>query len=166
MKNYLIILFCSFISFLNAQKKFNKEGVSFNIPKDWSITEEEDWDGEGYYLSVEKDGLDSSGMVTMTWINGEIDLDEWLEETKTDFKTNLGKNSKLKFDKEVSTTYNNIESKSVSYTFSLIGFKHRGNIILFYKNGKSFLMIKQEANEDIKKNKKGFVIIEESFLLE
>lgn len=51
------------------RENFFKDGVSFTCPSNWSVTEQEDLDGVGYYLSVEKTGLNASGLLTITWIN-------------------------------------------------------------------------------------------------
>ncbi|WP_282113833.1 hypothetical protein [Maribacter stanieri] len=46
---------------------FERDGISLTTPKEWEITEQENKDDQGY-LSIEKDGFDSSGFITMTWL--------------------------------------------------------------------------------------------------
>ena len=58
----------------SVAQTFNKQAVSFTIPEGWTLTEEEDFDGKGYYLSIEKDGELSSGLVTISWLNDSADL--------------------------------------------------------------------------------------------
>ena len=45
----------------SEEKKFKKQGVSFTIPAGWKSVDEEDF-GDGYSLSIEKEGFESSGM--------------------------------------------------------------------------------------------------------
>jgi len=81
MKKPLILIASIFLFITSCSEskpaKFERDGVLITSPTGWEITDQESIDDQGYYLSIEKDGFDSSGIVTMTWINGEIDLGEW-----------------------------------------------------------------------------------------
>lgn len=170
MKNFLILL--SILITCNAcqetpEAKFERDGVTLTSPKGWEITDEENLDGEGYYLSIEKDGLNSSGFISVSWINGELDMEQWISIYRDELQNNIiYKNSNFVFGTRSESTYNGINTTSLNYTVSVIGVDHRGVMHFFYEKEKTFALLTQEAIEDIAKNKKGFQLIEESFSIE
>jgi hypothetical protein len=170
MKNFLILILILF-SFNSCQEtpqtKFEMDGVSLISPKGWKITDEENLDDQGYYLSIEKDGLNSSGLVTLSWINTKLDLNEWINGHRDEMKNNvIYKNSNLIFGDEVNNTFNNINTTSLDFTMSVFGVKHQGIIHFFYEKEKTFSLLMQEAIEDKVKNKSGFELIEKSLKIE
>lgn len=170
MKNYFIpilILFSYNSCQETPQAEFEKDGISLTSPKGWKITDEENLDDQGYYLSIEKDGPNSSGLITLSWVNGEIDLDKWKSIYKNELKSNIiYRNSNLRFAKENQDKFNDINTTSVVFTVSIFGLKHEGIIHFFYESDKTFALLKQEAFEDKIKNKNGFEFIEHSFKIE
>jgi hypothetical protein len=144
---------------------FLRDGVSFTYPSGWSITEQEDLDGAGYYLSVEKSGFDASGLVTLTWINGTIDSWDYLEIIQEEFKNQKLLNG-LEFQSVRDDSFNGIQSISCDFKFNGFGLKHSGVIYVFVKGENTYSIIKQEAIEDISKNKNGFELIESTFKVE
>ena len=100
---YLLISFLTITILTGCQEspetKFEKNGISFTCPTGWKITEEENLDNQGYYLSIEKDGFNSSGLLTVSWVNDSLDLNEWLEALMDGLKNDIiYKNSNLKFE--------------------------------------------------------------------
>lgn len=100
---YLLISFLTITILTGCQEspetKFEKNGISFTCPTGWKITEEENLDNQGYYLSIEKDGFNSSGLLTVSWVNDILDLNEWLEALMDGLKNDIiYKNSNLKFE--------------------------------------------------------------------
>ncbi|MBC7773921.1 MAG: hypothetical protein H7246_00675 [Phycisphaerae bacterium] len=151
----------------SPETKFEKNGISFTSPTGWKITDDENLDNQGYYLSIEKDGLNSSGLLIITWINDSLDLNEWLEKFIDKLENNIiYKNSNLTFETPASSEFNTIRSLSVSFDFNISGVKHEGIIHVFYGKDKTIAILKQEAIEDKKKNISGFDTIEQSFMNE
>ena len=75
---------------------FEKEGMTFIVPEDWKITDEEKFDDGSYYLSIDKNGFDSSGVLIITSYNNSIDLDELIYFQKEEIQNNvIFKNSVL-----------------------------------------------------------------------
>jgi len=144
---------------------FLKEGVSFTYPPGWSITEQDDFDGTGYYLAVEKAGFDASGLLTLTWIKGNLDSHEYLKIIQDEYK-----NQPFLNDFEFQTTregiFNGIQSISCDFKFKTLGLEHSGVIYVFVNGEKTFSIIKQAASDDIANNKKGFDIMESTFKVE
>jgi hypothetical protein len=148
----------------SPESKFEKFGVSFTCPEGWKITDQENLNNKGYYLSIEKDGFGSSGLMTISWANDSIDLNQDLEIYQNSLKNNIiYKNSVLDFDQPFDTVFNADSSIASKFKVTLLSVKHEGIMYCFYKNGKTITIIKQEAVEDKKENKNGFDIIEKSF---
>ena len=147
------------------RENFFKDGVSFTCPSDWSVTKQEDLDGTGYYLSVEKRGLNASGLLTITWINVVTDSHDYLETIQEEFKNQKLLND-LEFQSARDNSFNGIQSISSDFKFSTLGLKFRGVIHIFIKGENTYSIVKQEAIEDISKNKKGFKLIETTFKVE
>jgi hypothetical protein len=149
-----------------VKSKFQKNGVSLTCPHGWKITDEENFDDEGYYLSIEKNGFNSSGLITISWYYEILELENVmnvaLEELRNSF---IHKNSNLKLGDLHENKYNCIDTAAVKFNMSIIGLKHQGTIHVFHKEGKTFCINKQEAIEDKEKNKEGFKIIEQSFVV-
>ncbi|MBL4746842.1 MAG: hypothetical protein JKY08_10795 [Flavobacteriaceae bacterium] len=170
MKNLLILLLIIFAcnSCQETQEdKFEKDGVSLTSPNGWKITDKENLSNQGYYLCIEKDGLNSSGLITLIWVNGEFELNEWINIHKEEMKNNIiYKNSNLVFGDIHENKFNNLNTSSLKFTFSLFGVKHQGVIHAFYKKEKTFYLLIQEAIEDQYKNRRGLELIEQSFKIE
>ncbi|QWX85408.1 hypothetical protein H0I23_07135 [Cellulophaga sp. HaHaR_3_176] len=170
MKNALILLLVLF-AFSSCQntpeEKFENEGVSFISPEGWEIADEENLDDIGYYLSIEKDGMNSSGLIAITWLNKEIEVIDWMNIHKDEMNNNiLYKNSDLIFEKELEGNFNDFNTTYLKYTLKLLGVKHEGAIHFFKAKGKTFSILIQEAIEDKASNKSGFELVEKSFKIE
>lgn len=167
MKNLIIIL-CFFITLSSCQEtpatKFEYDGVSLISPKGWAITDQENLDDEGYYLSIEKDGMDASGLLSISWINYEFDLNEWMSIYKDELTNNIiYEYADLTFGEQKEDVFNDINTISISFTANILGLKHDGVIHFFYEKDKTFAILRQEAHEDKTSNKDGFELIEQSF---
>ena len=164
MKKYFLIL-CTICFSCAEQKSTFVEiyGISFTCPQGWKITETEDY-GTGKYVSIEKRGLSSSGLVTMSFTEENFELLEYLQIFQESFKkrkifTNLV------FHPAMETFYGKYKGIASSYTVSVLSVKHTGKIYVFRENGITMAIIHQEAMEDHKKNLRGFEIIKESLIL-
>lgn len=144
---------------------FSKDGVSFSYLSSWSITEQEELDDSGYYLSVEKNGIDESGLITITWFQGYIDSKDYIEILQNEYENQILLND-LEFDSSVLSTFNGIESISCDFHFSVLGINHKGKVYVFSRGNRTFSIVRQEAIEDISKNKEGFELIESSLKIQ
>lgn len=168
MKAYLLIVFISFSIFSCKEKQpqaFNKDGVSFICPEDWKITDEENFDDLGYYVSIEKNGVDASGLAIFVWIKDSLDLDEHIIENQIALNEDeVYKNTNLTFEPLKHNTYNGRPSRSSHYTFNTMGIKHQGTMQAFYGANRTYYVLQQGAFEDLKENNTGFVTLETSFV--
>lgn len=148
----------------SPERKFEKDGITFVCPKGWKITEEQYIETGGYYLVVEKDGFNASGIVSISWINTEFDFNEWITIYKDELQDNIiYKNSDLTFGKTYPAEFNGVPATAIDFTANIVGLKHQGTILIFYESGKTFAVLKQQAVEDTINNEKGFETIENSF---
>jgi hypothetical protein len=136
--------------------RFDKGGVSFTIPDGWKITEEENIEGKGYYLSCEKEGENSSGLVTVTWVNDSMDLESTAESYGEEIKKNyILKQADPSFKPLLLTSFNGMAATKIDYAVTLMNVPHEGHIYSFYGNGKTITVLIQEAVEDKAVNKAG-----------
>ncbi len=168
MKLYKIILavvslFITTMSYggENTDKHFELQGVSFNYPDDWRITEQEKLEDNGYYLAVEKKGWNTSGIVALTWID-EADEEACLQVFQESLKRQLFF-KKVEFSPARKTTFNKKSAIVSDFTASVLGMKHRGSVFILTSGEKTYALMKQEMLEDIEKNKAGFKLIETTF---
>lgn len=167
MKNLIyLILFTSFLSSCESPEvDFKMKDVSFTCPKGWRITETEDYvEEDGYYVSIEKDGLNSSGIVTIEWVADSFDLELWIETFKVELQNNIiFKTADLSFGDLYDSEFSGYETVSVDFYMNLFGLKHEGKYSVFHHENKTISVLKQGANEDVNANEPGFSIIENSF---
>ncbi len=160
------ILFLLLISCKPPSKEFTyeKEGVSFNCPAGWYISEEEPVEEGGYYLICEKKGWDQSGIITICWFTDSIDQLAWIEAYEGEMKKNIVfKNIGINFTQPYESSYRGSPTLCEDYTCSLLGVEMEGDIHVFYGCNKTFLVSSQQAIEDSLKNKNGFETIEKTF---
>ena len=61
-------------------------GISFICPSGWKVTETEDYEN-AWYISIEKNGVSSSGLVAISFTEEDYELDEYLQLFKNHFLT-------------------------------------------------------------------------------
>lgn len=163
---FVLFLFLCSCSNPSPETKFDKGGVSFTCPQGWKIVDETNLDGAGYYMSIEKDGLNSSGLLSVSWVNDSIDLVYYMDIFKDELRNNfIYKNGNLKIQDLFETKFNGIDAIATNFTSTVLGLEHEGVIYCMYGSGKTIGLIKQQALEDSNVNKKGFGILEGSFLV-
>ena len=160
----VVLLFCVACSSkaVSPTSNFNKRGVSFSVPAGWRVTDE-DLEGGGNYISIKKDGFDSTGLITMMWIPGELDLKEGVEIHKAELRASpLLKNSEPKFSPIQSCDFRGNDAMTSTYTMSILGVAHAGQVWGFNKDDHYYLFVKKEADKDHAENKAGFKVVIDS----
>lgn len=168
MKNLIPLFLLPFFIACGAppspESKFEEQNVAFTCPTGWKITEQDSMDAEGYYLSCELDGLTSSGLLSMSWVNDSVDLDAMLELYQEELKNNeIFKKTNVDFEAITDGSFAGHAARISTYQLTLLGDKTEGTIYCFYGPMKTFALVKQQSIEDDKMNKKGFEAIEGSF---
>jgi len=139
--------------------QFTIEDVSFSYPEDWKITDNSELEnGLGRNISLEKIGVNSSGVVTITWLVQEMELENGLEIMKNTIIENI-LFKKAIFTENQSTIINNKPALKTTYRVSILNVDHTGELITFILNGKTIFVLIQGADEDLNQNKNGFDLI-------
>lgn len=169
MKNILFLIFtCVILSCSESpETKFDKNGVSLICPQGWTCDFEKISEDVSY-LEIEKEGWDSSGLFIISWYNNNnLSHKELLNSYKESFlEQSILEFSGISFSNYYENTFNKISTISTNYTMNLLGIDHKGIIHVFRIRDKDFVIISQEAIEDVSKNKKGFEMITNSIKME
>ena len=137
--------------------------ASFTCPAGWTVSEQEDY-GDSKYLSIEKSGLNSSGLIMVTYSDEHIELTDYLDIYRESF-SNQTLLSNIQFEKEKEATYGQHKGLVCEYTFSIMSVEHEGRLYVFHSNGKSVCVTEQEAIEDKAENKAGFEKVKETLTI-
>lgn len=147
-----------------ADTLYKKNGISFNVPHDWKISEESK-DDKKISINVEKKGTLSSGLLGISCILDNVSTEQMLDIYRSLLKENptyrngtVAEPQQGKFSK--------YEATVLPFDFSVSDIKHKGKFYFFHHNKKSFTILVQEAVEDSKNNAPGFATIEKTFVLE
>lgn len=144
------------------EKRFETNVYGFNIPLDWNITDKEEIDQGIYYVSVEKNGLDSSGLATIVSFEFLVNLDELIKANFEELKSNQILNN-LSFGTIEDSKFNGITARHSRFSFRIMGMNHQGSVYAFNNKNNTVVTLFQEALEDKAENNNGFKTIESSF---
>lgn len=146
---------------------FRGHGVSFAYPADWTCGEAEKLPGNAFSLNCEKNGFDSSGLVTMSWFADSLELPELQEIFRAQLKENpIYRAADLSLGPVAEGRFGRYATLTTPYAFKLIGIAHTGHIHAFHGPNKSVVVMMQQATEDSTKNRAGLAAIEQSFRTE
>ena len=138
-------------------------GISLICPSGWKVVETEDYES-AWYISIEKKGFSSSGMVLIFFTEEDYDLDEYLQLFQESFiDQKVLKN--LVFQKANEACYGQYKGIVSAYTFVTLSVKHEGKMYVFHENGITMCIVHQGAVEDRGENLRGFETIRESLSL-
>jgi len=158
----LTVFLCS-LQMYGQEHNFSKDGVSLSWDLDWELTEQDSLDGDGFYLALEKWGLNESGLFTVTWLYSNVPEEIFLDIFQEQLRKSYEGISGVSFSEMYDSNFAGIISKAVDFEFTELDVKHTGTFFSFRTHGKSFTVLKQEAVEDSDKNAPGFSMIESSF---
>lgn len=148
-------IFCSCSEYVKQENYISKD-IEIDFPVGWNMTDNEDF-GAGKYFAIEKSGLSSSGLVTISFLEKDYDLQEWINLNIKEIQSNLIlQKADVKFEKIEKSKFQNTDALSANYKMKLLGLAHSGKIYAFAKNGKVFAFIQQGADEDSSGNIEGF----------
>lgn len=72
----ILIIFCACSQEVKEQNYKSKE-LEIDFPMGWKMTDKEDF-GAAKYFAIEQDGLDASGVVTISFVQSDYDLEDWI----------------------------------------------------------------------------------------
>lgn len=156
----------------NIQGSFNKnvnkisfsyQGISFDYPDNWKVAKEELQQDLAYQINCEKKGINSAEIISITWLNMEMEPREMIQNAIEGMKEEpTHKNSNVK--PILTTVYKDFDAVKSDYDLILFGEKFYGRIISFNTNGKTILILKQ--TDSINKLDSEFMVVENSLRIE
>lgn len=124
-------------------------GVTYTCPEGWSITDELDYGGIGYYSACEKDGENSSGVFVLSWFGIEKELNESLGDMRDTLEEGYGEEGMgIELSEPEEAVFRGYDALVSDYSLSLEGIDFQGKIIAFNCGGKSVVILSQEAVKD------------------
>ena len=152
MKIYapLLLIAILFIGCMGEEPQVgSSSGVTYTCPEGWSIMDEVDYGGVGYYSACEKDGENSTGVFILSWLGIEQEPNKSVD----DMKDNLGKGYAeegidIEFSETEEAVFKGYDALVSGYALSAEGIRHQGRIIAFNCNEKSVVILSQEAAKD------------------
>jgi hypothetical protein len=164
------LLACEKNAEISTPKKYNKEGISFNYPSNWEITEDAFSDGV-YQISVETPGNAIFLMMIYKETNAVVPLDKFSKLFSEAFAEVLflGKSSTSSFTPvtRVKKQWNSAgirEKFDISILKLVIPYEREFHSIK--KSGKVGYLISQAEVEEMPHVEPGFNLIRETFLIE
>ena len=98
---------------------FSYNGVSFSYLDNWEITDNSDIEGGlGHNINIEKKGINSSGLITITWLNQELDDSEMMELMRDEISSDIIYKNVI-FTENQMTTFKGEEGVKTNYKFSI-----------------------------------------------
>ncbi len=138
---------------------FSYQGISFEYPDDWKVEKEELQQDLAYQINCEKKGSNSSEIISITWLNMEMEPREMIQNTIEGMKeVPTHKNSNIK--PIFTTVFKGYDAVKADFDLVLFGEKYYGRVISFNSNDKTILILKQTDNLD--KLDSEFKIVENS----
>jgi hypothetical protein len=149
-------------SSVQSQKTFENTVYTIDIPEGWRLADRERLEEGVDFISIEKRGFDSSGMLTLLSSDFELDLDYGIgmniEEIKDQILFQNVRSYGIQND-----SFGSYAARSARYTLSVLGLQHAGMVYGIQENGHSVFILKQEATEDFQVNESGFEELIKSF---
>ena len=157
----LFLLVASFLLAAKSDRLFRAHGISFIIPKEWKMKKVKDLETH-HSIDVRKRGFNSSGLVLITVFHQELDPEETLYHMLVAFG-DVALYRNFAYTETAAVQYGKHEAVAAKFSMTILTIPHSCIIYSFQKNGKTFCILHQEADEDSQKNAPGFKSIEESF---
>ena len=169
MKTSLTVLLAICLALLISCKPtpavpYEHSGIAFTCPEGWEITSDKHEDNM-HFVYMEKKGFNASGLITVSWIDGELEWEEYMDNTIESFEEQP-MFKELEFCEPSDTVFNGYVALTINYTFNITTMPHTGKILILGDEEKTISIVMQEADEDTRKNKDGFAAFMESFSFE
>lgn len=160
---YLLVFF-SGCNGATTVDTFENSKLLISYPTGWDIIKEDDLRDKGYYLELEK--LSVPGTKLIVGFIEDVELDALLSSVQVGLESKMSyANSNLTF--KLATDWNISEEENIlqAFYFDQLGESFHGLIYCYKNNGKSIVIIKQEAFEDRNINAPDFDLMEKSLII-
>ncbi|MCH8557710.1 MAG: hypothetical protein LAT84_07810 [Balneolia bacterium] len=166
-KTTLILVFVTVLMLVGCRKKpmenIERDYVSFTKPQGWLLQDITDKNDNFDTVLLRKQGMFSSGFVTITSINEELEPESWLR-SHSDMMA--GQEVFTFTDETFSFTgaseYAGFPAESAEFTQIYFGAEYEGVMFAFTHSGYSVLVLEAGTIADREINKAGFSVVSES----
>ena len=165
---FLLILFLSFSNLVgksnNKEINILRDGLSFSIPEHWQIIANDSLGHGAYYFSAEKTGKNSTGLISIAWINRIESVQKTIEtHQKNMAEANVYRNSGIEFSILTATRISGYKVEKCLFTSIVNGQKINGEIYCFNTGEKTITVFFQSGILDQKLNDKAFELFKLTF---
>jgi hypothetical protein len=146
--------------------KFEREGLSFDLPNYWKIGEIDSTDANFFFLAIEKEGYGASADAFIEWNRGKIPLDTVMNITKQGYyNQKVFLDGGIKFTEPVLEKYGKYNALTSNFEVKLLDVNTIGKIHCFYLEecDRTVMIAYQQVTADSAKQRVDFEIIENSF---
>ncbi|MFN3528628.1 MAG: RDD family protein [Bacteroidia bacterium] len=127
--------------------KIAYKGITFDISDNWDVSYEEIEEDLSYQISCVHKGMHSNKAFVVIFVDGEIDAEDWIEESKQILlQQDVFRNAR--FDDLYETEFQDKAALKYNFNGSLLGNRYAGSITVFYLGGKTIMIIKTAGNQE------------------
>jgi uncharacterized RDD family membrane protein YckC len=142
---------------------YSFDGISFEYPSNYKVEKEELQKDLAYQINIEKKAMNSSEIISITWLNMKLDNREMIQNTIAGIKDQpTHKNANV--NSIIQTNYKGFKSLSADFNVIIMNEKYYGKILSFNTKNKTILILKQ--TDEINKLDTEFITIESSIHFE
>lgn len=143
---------------------FSKDGLSFQIPQGWAITNQDTIGNEGVYVACEKKGFGETTFASFTWMYGEFDIDRNIQIQRDAILQNpLFLKWRTQITDPQKSNFAQYAALKCTYTTRLKDQEVRGDIYCFNCGNKAITVMWQGTANDLITDAEAWQQIRESF---
>ena len=158
------LLFCRIVSAKDKELPFIRDGISFSIAEGWKTSANDSIGENAYYFSAERIANQSTGLITITWINKIEDPMKMIEIHQKSMKSaNIYRNPGIEFTSIENDIFAGLKVQRCNYITFVKEQKLEGIINSFNTSTKTITIFFQTGIEDKKLNQKAFELIRQTF---
>lgn len=132
-------------------KDFDHNGISFNLPKDWKISEVDSLDADYCSISLDPKAADGTSFIFIEWGKGLVDLDKQIKHIQSGYLEHPDlAQAGIEFTEIAATEFAKQKAVRTGFTFSISGIEQEGTLFCFQfpKCDKTVSIVIQNAAVD------------------
>ena len=127
----------------NTTSTCSYQGVSFYYPGTWKVETDELEKDLAYYIGCEEKGFSSSGLISVTIIQSELDINDMLERNVENLKAQRSHKNIITEPVEA-TKFGGYDAVMCDFTVRIMNVDFWGKIYTFNAHGKTISIILQD----------------------
>jgi hypothetical protein len=148
----------------NKEFPYIKNGISFSLAEGWRVTANDSIGNNAWYFSAESKNPNSTGLITLTWINKVENPDETIAlHQKTMRSSNIFRNPGIEFTSVTNNSFAGFKVRSCRYVTIVKQQKLEGVIYCFNSQKKTITIFFQSGLNHHKHYQKALELIKITF---